>query len=78
VLFLYAHSFSFEAFREAAPSIPSGVKTIIFLCALVGFGIKYGIIPLHIWLPEAHPAARSNVSALMSGVMIKTGIYGMV
>jgi len=78
LFYVYVHSFSFAAIREAAPHIPSAVKTIIFLCALVGFGIKAGIIPLHIWLPEAHPAAPSNVSALMSGVMIKTGIYGMV
>jgi len=49
-----------------------------FLLALVGFGTKAGIVPLHIWLPEAHPAAPSHVSALMSGVMIKTGIYGIV
>src|SRR5262249_28737742 len=44
---------------------------------LFGFGVKAGIIPLHIWLPEAHPVAPSNVSALLSGVLIKTGIYGM-
>ena len=50
----------------------------ILLSAFVGFGIKAGIIPLHIWLPDAHPAAPSHVSALMSGVMIKTGIYMMV
>jgi hydrogenase-4 component B len=49
-----------------------------FLLALVGFGTKAGIVPLHIWLPEAHPAAPSHVSALMSGVMIKMGIYGVV
>lgn len=49
-----------------------------FLLALVGFGTKAGIVPLHVWLPEAHPAAPSHVSALMSGVMIKTGIYGIV
>jgi hydrogenase-4 component B len=49
-----------------------------FLLALVGFGTKAGIVPLHIWLPEAHPAAPSHVSALMSGVMIKMGIYGIV
>jgi len=58
--------------------LPATTQSLIFLCATVGFGIKAGIIPLHIWLPEAHPAAPSNVSALMSGVMIKTGIYGMV
>jgi hydrogenase-4 component B len=51
---------------------------VAFLLALVGFGTKAGIVPLHIWLPEAHPAAPSHVSALMSGVMIKTGIYGIL
>jgi formate hydrogenlyase subunit 3/multisubunit Na+/H+ antiporter MnhD subunit len=49
-----------------------------FLLALVGFGTKAGIVPLHVWLPEAHPAAPSHVSAVMSGVMIKTGIYGIL
>jgi len=48
-----------------------------FLLALFGFGAKAGIVPLHVWLPEAHPAAPSPVSALMSGVMLKTAIYGM-
>lgn len=51
---------------------------ILFLLALFGFGIKAGIMPLHIWLPEAHAAAPSHVSALMSGVMIKMGIYGII
>jgi hydrogenase-4 component B len=49
----------------------------VFLLFLVGFGIKAGVIPLHVWLPEAHPAAPSSVSAFMSGVLIKTGIYGL-
>ncbi len=49
-----------------------------FLCALAGFGIKAGVVPVHVWLPEAHPAAPSHVSALMSGVMIKMGVYGLV
>ncbi|MGE5616927.1 MAG: hydrogenase 4 subunit B [Bacillota bacterium] len=49
-----------------------------FLLALVGFGAKAGIVPLHVWLPEAHPAAPSPVSALMSGVMLKTAIYGLL
>ncbi len=51
---------------------------LLFVLALVGFGTKAGFIPLHVWLPEAHPAAPSHVSAVMSGVMIKTGIYGLV
>lgn len=52
--------------------------TLFFLLLMLGFGIKGGIMPLHIWLPGAHAAAPSHVSALMSGVMIKTGIYGIV
>jgi formate hydrogenlyase subunit 3/multisubunit Na+/H+ antiporter MnhD subunit len=52
--------------------------TVAFLLALFGFGAKAGIVPLHVWLPEAHPAAPSPVSALMSAVMLKTAIYGML
>lgn len=59
-------------------ALPQGVKMIAFVLALVGFGSKAGIMPLHIWLPHAHPAAPSHVSALMSGVMIKMGIYGLL
>jgi hydrogenase-4 component B len=79
-LLLYSRtgSWSFEAFRNAGGSMPGFLPSLVFLSATVGFGTKAGIIPLHIWLPEAHPAAPSNVSALMSGVMIKLGIYGMV
>jgi hydrogenase-4 component B len=54
------------------------LRDLVFVLFLLGFGVKAGIIPLHIWLPEAHPAAPSSISALMSGVLIKTGIYGMV
>ncbi len=50
----------------------------LFVLAIFGFGVKAGFFPLHVWLPEAHPAAPSHVSALMSGVMIKTGIYGIL
>jgi hydrogenase-4 component B len=52
--------------------------SLAFLLALFGFGAKAGIVPLHVWLPEAHPAAPSPVSALMSGVMLKTAIYGVL
>jgi hydrogenase-4 component B len=55
-----------------------GLAGILFLLAVVGFGTKAGFMPLHVWLPEAHPAAPSHVSALMSGVMVKTGIYGLL
>lgn len=51
---------------------------LLFVMALFGFGTKAGFVPLHVWLPEAHPAAPSHVSAVMSAVMIKTGIYGLL
>jgi hydrogenase-4 component B len=64
---------------ELAPVEPSPmIATAIFVLALVGFGIKAGIMPLHIWLPSSHAIAPSHVSALMSGVIIKMGIYGIV
>jgi len=68
-------SFNFETFSQAGSQLPLLLKNMAFIFALIGFGTKAGIVPLHIWLPYAHPAAPSNVSALMSGVMIKIGIY---
>ncbi len=62
----------------AAGGAGAGTPGVLFLLALVGFGTKAGLAPLHVWLPEAHPAAPSHVSAVMSGVMIKTGIYGIL
>jgi hydrogenase-4 component B len=55
-----------------------GLRDLLFVLFLVGFGVKAGVVPLHVWLPEAHPAAPSSVSALMSGVLITTGLYGIV
>lgn len=66
------------AMGSLVTSMPIWLKNILFLCFLIGFGTKAGIIPFHIWLPYAHPAAPSNVSALMSGVMIKIAIYGLI
>lgn len=62
----------------AAGSLSPGLASTCFLLALVGFGTKAGFFPFHIWLPDAHPAAPSHVSAVMSGVMIKMGIYGLL
>jgi formate hydrogenlyase subunit 3/multisubunit Na+/H+ antiporter MnhD subunit len=70
------HGYTFDAMRQA--QFPPQWATAAFLLAFFGFGAKAGIIPLHVWLPEAHPVAPSNISALMSGVMLKTAIYGMV
>lgn len=56
----------------------AGLANLAFILAFIGFGIKAGFVPFHNWLPEAHPAAPSHVSGVMSGVMIKTGIYGIL
>lgn len=56
---------------------PPAAGGLLFALALIGFGTKAGFVPLHVWLPEAHPAAPSHVSALMSGAMIKMGVYGL-
>src|ERR1017187_3905191 len=66
----------FHALTQNADWLASNSRNAAFLLFLVGFGIKAGIVPLHTWLPAAHPVAPSNVSAFMSGVLIKTGIYG--
>jgi len=70
-------SLAFDVFGAAVTTGTVGAGTL-FVLALLGFGAKAGFIPLHVWLPEAHPAAPSHVSAVMSGVMIKTGIYGIM
>lgn len=57
--------------------LEGGMRHLAFLCAFGGFALKSGIMPLHIWLPNAHPAAPSHVSALMSGVMLKVAVYGL-
>lgn len=66
--------FSFAAF--SLNQLPSDVRHIVFCFAFAGFALKSGLMPLHVWLPNAHPAAPSHVSALMSGVMLKVAVYG--
>jgi hydrogenase-4 component B len=68
--------FTFDAMRAA--QLDPVWAAIAFLLALFGFGAKAGLVPMHVWLPEAHPAAPSPVSALMSGVMLKTALYGLL
>jgi formate hydrogenlyase subunit 3/multisubunit Na+/H+ antiporter MnhD subunit len=72
-----AGSLEFEKFSVLGHVAPP-LAGVVFLLAIIGFGTKAGFMPLHVWLPEAHPAAPSHVSAVMSGVMIKTGIYGVL
>ncbi len=77
ILASLAGSFAFPAIF--AGSLATGaLRHVLFLLFLIGFGVKAGVVPLHVWLPEAHPAAPSSVSALMSGVLIATGIYGLI
>jgi len=68
--------FTFDAMRAA--QLSPAWAAVAFLLALFGFGAIAGLVPLHVWLPEAHPAAPSPVSALMSGVMLKTALYGVL
>ena len=68
--------YAFDAIRDTAPS--ASVSAVVLALALIGAGSKAGLVPLHVWLPLAHPAAPSHVSALMSGVMTKVAVYGFV
>ncbi|WLI75861.1 hydrogenase 4 subunit B [Kosakonia sp. H02] len=69
-------SLDFASFRTL--SLAPGTASAVFLLAFFGFGAKAGMLPLHSWLPRAHPAAPSHASALMSGVMVKIGIFGII
>lgn len=68
---------SFPAIAAAARNLPPAVRDAAVALALAGFGSKAGLLPLHFWLPRAHPVAPANVSALLSGVMLKVAIYGL-
>jgi hydrogenase-4 component B len=84
IMWLYTpgqHSFDFSAFQQlgsTAGIVPGIARAAAFLLVFVGFGTKAGLVPLHVWLPQAHPAAPSNISALMSGIMVKTAVYMLI
>jgi hydrogenase-4 component B len=77
LLFQASGDYGFDSLHDLGAKMSPGKRNAAFVLFLIGFGIKAGIVPLHIWLPAAHPVAPSNVSALMSGVLIKSGIYGL-
>ena len=77
LLFQASGDYGFASLHDIGASMSPGRRDAAFILFVVGFGIKAGIVPFHTWLPAAHPVAPSNVSALMSGVVIKTGIYGL-
>lgn len=76
ILHQYTGSFNFD--EMANGSLPLAMSGLIFVFAIIGFGVKAGFMPLHIWLPYAHPVAPSHISAILSGLLIKMGIYGLM
>jgi len=76
VLASFSGAFDFASMQgvELSPAWSS----LAFILALIGFGMKAGIVPLHVWLPQAHPVAPSHISALMSGIMLKVAVYGFI
>ena len=80
-LFLLANAvgkLTFENILEKAPELSAGLRYTVGICALVGFGAKAGMFPLHIWLPKAHPVAPAPASALLSGILTKSGVFGII
>jgi hydrogenase-4 component B len=69
---------AFAELRTTGATLSPAARSLVFTLAVLGFGSKAGLVPLHVWLPRAHPAAPSHVSALMSGVMVKLGVYGVL
>ncbi|TAK88566.1 MAG: hydrogenase 4 subunit B, partial [Betaproteobacteria bacterium] len=82
VVFLYlavqAGSLELSAFKTAAADLGPGARWLVFLLTFFGFGVKAGLVPVNTWLPRAHPAAPANVSAILSGVILNLGVYGIV
>ena len=78
LLMAWTGSARFADWQAAAPALGTGARSLVWALLALGFGAKAGGVPLHVWLPLAHPAAPSHVSALMSGVMIKLGVYGLL
>ena len=78
LLYRASGSFDFDILRTSTSLLTTPIQIAVLILALIGFGTKAGIIPFHVWLPKAHPAAPAHVSALMSGVMIKTGVFMLI
>jgi hydrogenase-4 component B len=74
----HAGSFRFADIAHAAPGLPLDLRSVIIALLLLGFGSKAGLVPLHFWLPLAHPVAPANASALLSGVMLNIAVYGLL
>jgi hydrogenase-4 component B len=78
ILYRTTGKMDFEGMKAGISSMPIALKSVVFIFSLIGFGTKAGIIPLHTWIPRAYPVAPPQVAALMSGLMVKMGIYGII
>ncbi|MGB7104307.1 MAG: proton-conducting transporter membrane subunit, partial [Acidimicrobiales bacterium] len=78
ILATQTHSLDFSVIAAHARSVPLGWRSLAFVLALVGFGFKAGLVPMHVWLPAAHPVAPADGSAFLSGLIIKLGVYGIM
>jgi len=77
ILATKTHATQLDTMAASAHLVPGGWRATAYLLALVGFGFKAGLVPLHVWLPEAHPVAPADGSAFLSGVVVKLGVYGI-
>ena len=77
LLFATTGDFSFATFHIHGPQIPPAIRSAIFVLVLIGFGAKVAMVPLHVWLPEGYPAAPSNITAALAGIVLNTGFYGL-
>ena len=77
ILATKTHATQLDTMAAGAHLVPGGWRAAAYLLALIGFGFKTGLVPLHVWLPEAHPVAPADGSAFLSGVVVKLGVYGI-
>jgi len=77
ILAAKTHSLQLDVIAARAHLVPGGWRVAAYLLALTGFGFKAGLVPLHVWLPEAHPVAPADGSAFLSGLVVKLGVYGI-
>jgi len=73
-----AGSWQFPDIKGAAIGLSPALRWVAFLLSFFGFGVKAGLVPVNAWLPKAHPAAPANVSAILSGVILNLGLYGIM
>lgn len=77
IMATHAHSMDLSTIAATAASVPLGWRSAAFVLALLGFGFKAGLVPLHVWLPAAHPVAPADGSAFLSGLVTNLGVYGI-